>query len=128
MKEGYHQTQFVTGLEGASSPDHFFIITAHNPFGEVAPDEKNDEKNALLLEAIQASKWRCFPITGQCEDHAEAGFGVVCSRAEAIALGKQFRQDAIYEICDDQVVLVDCQETEADEMVGTWSKLQAPTL
>jgi hypothetical protein len=128
MKEGYYQTQFVTRLEGASSPDHFFIITAHNPFGEVAPDEKNDEKNALLLEAIQASKWSCFPITGQCEDHAEAGFGVVCSRAEAIALGKQFRQDAIYEICDDQVVLVDCQETEVDEMVGTWSKLQAPTL
>lgn len=50
-----------------------------------------------------------------------------CSRVEAITLGKEFRQDAIYKICDDQVVLVDCKEIESDEMVGKWSELQAPT-
>ncbi len=127
MKEEYHQTQFVTELERVSPPDHFYIITAHNPSGEVTPDEKNDENNTLLLEALQASKWSYFPVTGQCEDHAEAGFGVRCSRVEAITLGKQFRQDALYKICDDQVVLVDCREIEADEMVGKWSELQAPT-
>ena len=127
MKEDYHQTQFFTQLERVSSPDHFYIITAHNPSGEVTPDETNDENNTLFLEALQASKWSYFPVTGQCEDHAEAGFGVKCSRVEAITLGKQFRQNAIYEICDDQVVLVDCQEIEADEMVGKWSELQAPT-
>ena len=127
MKEEYHQTHFVTELERAISPDHFFIITAHNPSGEVTPDETNDENNTLLLEAIQASKWGYFPVTGQCKDHAEAGFGVRCSRVEAITLGKQFRQDALYEICEDQVVLVDCKEIEADEMVGKWSELQAPT-
>ena len=127
MKEEYHQTQFVTELEQAITPDHFFIITAHNPSGEVTPDEKNDENNTLLLEAIKASKWSCFPVTGRCEDHAEAGFGVRCSRVEAITLGKEFRQDAIYKICDDQVVLVDCKEIESDEMVGKWSELQAPT-
>ncbi|MEO1831102.1 MAG: DUF3293 domain-containing protein [Akkermansiaceae bacterium] len=127
MKEEYHQTQFVTQLERVSSPDHFYIITAHNPSGEVTPDETNDENNTLFLEALQASKWSYFPVTGQCEDHAEAGFGVRCSGVEAITLGKQFRQDALYEICDDQVVLVDCKEIEADEMVGKWSELQAPT-
>jgi len=52
---------------------------------------------------------------------------VRCSRVEAITLGKEFRQDAIYKICDDQVVLVDCKEIESDEMVGKWSELQAPT-
>ncbi len=127
MKEDYHQTQFVTRLEGASSPDHFFIIPAHNPFGKVTSDETNDENNTLLLEAIEASKWNSFPVTGQCEKHAEAGYGIKCSRAEAIVLGKQFRQDAIYGICNDQVVLVDCQNIEADKVIGTWSKLQAPT-
>ena len=127
MKEEYHQTHFVTELERAISPNHSFIIIAHNPSGEVTPDETNDENNTLLLEAIQASKWGYFPVTGQCKDHAEAGFGVRCSRVEAITLGKQFRQDALYEICEDQVVLVDCKEIEADEMVGKWSELQAPT-
>ncbi len=127
MKEEYHQTQFVTVLEGASVPGHFFIVTAHNPCGQIVSDRKNAENNALLLEKIRNSMWPCFPVTGQCEDHAEAGFGVICSRAEAIALGKNFRQDAIYEIRDDQVILVDCKETEADEIVGIWSKLQAPS-
>jgi hypothetical protein len=127
MKEDYHQTQFVTRLEGASSPDHFFIITAHNPVGKVTSDETNDENNTLLLEAIKASKLNSFPVTSQCENHAETGYGIKCSRAEAIALGKQFRQEAIYGICNDQVVLVDCQEIGADEMVGKWSELLAPT-
>ncbi|MGB0644602.1 MAG: DUF3293 domain-containing protein [Akkermansiaceae bacterium] len=137
MKEDYHQTQFFTQLERVSSPDHFYIITAHNPSGEVTPDETNDENNTLFLEALQASKWSYSPVTGKCEDHAEAGFGVRCSGVrcsgvrcsgvEAITLGKQSRQDALYEICDDQVVLVDCKEIEADEMVGKWSELQAPT-
>jgi hypothetical protein len=85
MKEEYHQTHFVTELEREISPDHSFMITAHNPSGEITPDEINDDNNTLLLEAI--------------------------------TLGKQFRQDA----------LVDCKVIEADEMVGKWSELQAPT-
>ena len=123
MNEEYHQTHFIAELEREISPDHSFIIIAHNPSGEITPDEKN----TLLLEAIQTSKWGYLPVTGKCEDHAEAGFGVRCSRVEAITLGKQFRQDALYEICEDQVVLVDCKEIETDEMVGKWSELQAPT-
>lgn len=127
MNEEYHQTHFIAELEREISPDHSFIIIAHNPSGEITPDETNDENNTLLLEAIQTSKWGYLPVTGKCEDHAEAGFGVRCSRVEAITLGKQFRQDALYEICEDQVVLVDCKEIEADEMVGKWSELLAPT-
>lgn len=127
MKEEYHQTQFITVPANPALPPVFFIITAHNPCGEVAPDHQNDENNARLLEDIHASNWNFFQVIGKCEDHAEAGFGVECTRTEAIALGNKFRQDAIYEIRDDQVILVDCKESEADEMVGTWSKLQAPT-
>ncbi len=127
MNEEYHQTHFIAELEREISPDHSFIIIAHNPSGEITPDETNDENNTLLLEAIQTSKWGYLPVTGKCEGHAEAGFGVRCSRVEAITLGKQFRQDALYEICEDQVVLVDCKEIETDEMVGKWSELQAPT-
>jgi hypothetical protein len=95
MNEEYHQTHFIAELEREISPDHSFIIIAHNPSGEITPDEINDENNTLLLEAI--------------------------------TLGKQFRQDALYEICEDQVALVDCKVIEADEMVGKWSELQAPT-
>ena len=126
MKEEYHQTQFVTALEGRFAPENFFIVTAHNPLGQIAPDQQNIENNKALLERVREARWFAFPVTGQCEDHAEAGFGIACSRNEAIELGKDFRQDAIYEIRDDEVILVDCTESESDEVVGRWSQLQAP--
>ena len=57
-------------------------------------------------------------VTGQCEDHAEAGFGVVCSRVEAVMLGETFLQDAIYEIEEEEVRLVDCKGVEGDDLAG----------
>jgi hypothetical protein len=64
-------------------------------------------------------------VTGQCEDHAEAGYGVVCTRTEAIMLGETFNQDAIYEVENDDVLLVDCKGVEGDDSIGAWSALQA---
>jgi len=126
MKEEYHQTQFVTELADKALPDTFYIITAHNPFGGRATAAENEENNARLLQQARNSGWTHFPVTGQCEDHAEAGFGVACSRTEAIMLGESFNQDAIYEVEDDEVRLVDCKGLEADAPIGTWSALQAP--
>ena len=124
MKEEYLQTQFVTELGDQTLPDQFYIITAHNPFGGRATASENEENNARLLQQIRGSGWRHFPVTGQCADHAEAGFGVVCSRTEALMLGETFQQDAIYEVEDDEVRLVDCKGEEGDDLVGSWSTLQ----
>ncbi len=126
MKEEYSQTQFVTGLNEGTTPEHFFIVTGHNPFGGKATEAKNSEMNGHLLQKIRNSGWHHFPVTGQCEDHAEAGYGVVCTRTEAVMLGEAFRQDAIYEVLDDQVILVDCKGKDDDETIGRWSELQAP--
>lgn len=56
MNEEYHQTHFIAELEREISPDHSFIIIAHNPSGEITPDEINDDNNTLLLEAITLGK------------------------------------------------------------------------
>ena len=126
MKDEYLQTRFVTELADQSLPEKFYIVTAHNPFGGRATDTENEENNARLLQQIRNSGWNHFPVTGQCEDHAEAGFGVACSRVEAVMLGETFRQDAIYEVEDNEVRLVDCKGVEGDDLVGSWSALQAP--
>lgn len=127
MKEEYTQTQFTTVLSDQPLPELFYIITDHNPLGRTASDEENQKMSGILLEKISSSAWTNFPVTGQCEDHAEAGFGIACTRSEAIALGREFQQDAIYEVRDDLVILVDCKEQEEDLSIGQWSKLQVPT-
>lgn len=125
MKEEYTQTQFVVGSLEGSVPSHFFIVTGHNPFGEVVSEEENAQMNEILRQQIAAAGWPYFEVTGQCADHAEAGFGVVCSREDAIMLGQEFQQDAIYEVVDDQVILADCKEEEENVQVGRWSELLA---
>ena len=127
MKDEYRQTKFVTELADQALPEKFYIITAHNPFGGKATAAENEENNGRLLQQIRNSGWTHFPVTGQCEDHAEAGFGVACSRTEAIMLGETFRQDAIYEVENDEVRLIDCKGIEGDDSVGAWSALQATT-
>lgn len=126
MKEEYTQTQFTIGLVESPIPLHFFIVTGHNPFGRVAPDEENGEMNEILRQQLANAGWMFFGVTGHCEDHAEDGYGIVCSREDAILLGQEFQQDAIYEVLDDQVLLVDCKEEEEDVYVGRWSELLAP--
>lgn len=124
MKEEYTQTNFVTELAPESVPAHFYIVTAHNPFGGRATEAENEEANAALLQQIRQSGWNHFPVIGQCKDHAEEGFGIECSRTEAIMLGEEFSQDAIYEVQDDVVRLVDCSEKMEDTNIGLWSGLR----
>lgn len=125
MKEEYTQTQFDIGSVDGPVPAHFFIVTGHNPFGRTVSDEENAEMDEILRQQIEHSGRSHFEVTGQCEDHAEAGYGIVCSRDEAIMLGQEFQQDAIYEVVDDKVILVDCKEEEEDVLVGRWSDLLA---
>ena len=123
MKEEYTTTRFVLGDEATEIPVHFFIVTGHNPFGREVGDEENREMNEVLRQQIEHENWSHFEVTGRCADHAEAGFGVVCPRENALLLGQEFQQDAIYEVLDDQVLLVDCQEEEEAIPVGRWSEL-----
>ena len=127
MKEEYTTTRFVLGSADPRIPDHFFIVTGFNPFGHVVSNEENVQMNDVLRQQIEHEDWYFFKVTGQCEDHAEDGFGIECPREEAILLGQEFQQDAIYEVRDDKVILVDCKEEEEDVLVGRWSELLLPS-
>lgn len=124
MKEEYTQARFKTPIADGDLPEHFFIVTACNPFGGQATAEENDENSEKLQQQIRNHGWHHFPATGYCDDHEEPGFGVVCSRTEALMLGESFRQDAIFEVKGGQVLLVDCKAEVEDLVTGQWVDLR----
>ena len=69
-----------------------------------------------------------FPVTGGSADfvHAEPGFGIALNtRAEAVALGRRWRQEAVFWVEDGEVELVPCGDGKTS-VVGAWSDLAEP--
>lgn len=65
-------------------------------------------------------------MTGGSADftHAELGHGIPCSREEALALARQFRQVAIFEVRDGTVFLHSTRSSGLEqEVIGKWSEL-----
>lgn len=107
-------------------PQHFCIITAHNPDGVAVAEEVNTRADAALRREIERLGFAFFSVTGGSPDfsHAEAGYGIECSREEAMILARQFCQDALFEVREGRVILISALlSAEADEEVGLWSAL-----
>jgi len=99
---GFHADYFETcfELEGKMEdlPSSYSIITAYATTGEKWTDEENREADVRLateLDKVGASKWR---ITGYSPSsgHAEPGWAIELPHEKANALGKNYRQHAIY--------------------------------
>jgi hypothetical protein len=69
----------------------------------------------------------CFPVTGGSSDfaHAEPGFGIIADRALIVALGYEFRQEAVFWVEHGEVHLCPCSE-EPSECIGRWEDRLAP--
>lgn len=95
----------------AAAPLH--VITSQDPRGEPQPTERNAVLLADLLRwadaELPAARWwlvtGCDPETG----HAEQGIAVAgLERAAAAAHGARWQQLAIYELRDDELIVVPC--------------------
>ncbi len=107
-------------------PARFFVITAHNPDGVSVPDAFNTRADTSLRKEIESLGFLSFPVTGGSPDfsHAEPGYGIQCSREEALGLARQFRQDAFFEVREGKVILISAlPSAEPDECLGLWSAL-----
>lgn len=124
LKPEYREVRFRCGA--AAWPSHFYIITAHNPDGVAVPEEVNTRADAALRREIERLGFAFFSVTGGSPDfsHAEAGYGIECTREEAMILARQFCQDAFFEVREGRVILISAlPSAEADEEVGLWSAL-----
>jgi hypothetical protein len=124
LKPEYREVRFRCA--SATLPACFYIVTAHNPDGVAVAEEVNTRADAALRREIERLGFAFFSVTGGSPDfsHAEPGYGIQCSREEALGLARQFRQDAFFEIQEGKVILISALPlAEPDEFVGLWRDL-----
>jgi hypothetical protein len=124
----YLSTIFVSKPLEEGWPERFFIITACNP--RSSGDRSSDEKAHVNLRKT-LSRLGCWKhrVDGASPDwkHREKGFAVGgLDLEEAIELGRQFEQNAIFAIESDVVWVVGCFDGSRQELGRFSSRLYQP--
>jgi hypothetical protein len=88
----------------------YAIVTAYNPLGSKASPKENATQDSRLQEELESRGIRPVRVYGCSPDgkHQEPGWAAPLSREDAIVLGTEFRQDAIFYVTGKIVCLVSC--------------------
>jgi len=119
----YLSTYFLADTPSGGWPQDFYIITACNP-GKIVGVEINASADEELRKELNLAGSRCFRITGTSLDlkHQEQGWGVAgLSEERALAIGKQYDQNAIFEITTGILSVIGCLSGERIR-VDNWEK------
>jgi hypothetical protein len=121
MNPEYDNTVFLLPEVPASWPNNFAIITAHNPMDQKLTDSENIRRNQQLAEWAESKIF--IKLIGSSPDrtHQEASFAVECSLKEAIEIGEQFNQRAIFYIRGANLELVKCSSGKS-KILGKFSE------
>ncbi|MFM1885170.1 MAG: hypothetical protein RL026_327 [Pseudomonadota bacterium] len=124
MHPEYAWTAFRVDALPAAWPRSFIIITGWATTGEQWTAAANAAANARLeavLGAIGAWSW---PITGYSPrtGHAEPGWAVELDLEAGLSLGREFVQQAIFEVVDDLLRVWACDTDPPDgQLLGRFS-------
>jgi hypothetical protein len=110
MHPGYFTTHFRDHDEGEDWPQEFVIISAYATTGETWTDEENERADEALEEALKGLGVWAHPVLGFSteSDHAEPSWAARLSLDEARALGRRFRQYAIFHVRGDHLSVTRC--------------------
>ncbi|NRA60226.1 MAG: DUF3293 domain-containing protein [Psychrobium sp.] len=88
----------------------FCVITGCNPLGKLLTASKNYCLNRELAHDLRQLNLSFSPLIAgnKTFSHVENSFKVSCDKAQAVALGRKWRQNAIYWIKDDLLYLLPC--------------------
>ncbi|MCG8602943.1 MAG: DUF3293 domain-containing protein [Verrucomicrobiales bacterium] len=116
----YRRTWFR--LERAIPLSSFAIMTPDNPDGEVVSPETNEKRCREFEEDLQSRGVSAIRLEAGSKDftHRESSYAIDVSLLEAIELGRDFQQVAIFWIESGELLLVDCETTE-QERVALWA-------
>ena len=116
MNPEYFNTIFLISKEPESWPDEFAIITAHNPMDLKLSDNENCLRNEKLLKRINSNVF--LELSGSSPDHShqEARFAFPSKIEEAVHIGKEFQQKAIYYVKVGNLSLVECSTGKIEEL------------
>jgi hypothetical protein len=121
MNPEYDNTVFLLPEVPAVWPDNFAIVTAHNPMDHKLTDSENIRRNQQLAEWAEPKIY--IKLIGSSPDrtHQEASFVLECSLKEAIEIGEQFNQWAIFYIRGENLELVECRPGKS-KILGKFSE------
>ena len=116
----YAPTVFLLEDSPGALPDTFAIITAWNPGDERPSDDVNEAADKNLCSDLVELAGVVFRMTGCSPDlrHQEPGWGAAIHKAQAVALGRKYRQRGIWWIADGDLLLLDC-DTGREERVAS---------
>jgi hypothetical protein len=106
----YFNVRFRGPWPDRSHPDEFAIITAYATTGETWPDERNRAADLELENELRGTGCWMRRLTGHDPEtgHAEPGWAVEIGFEEALAIGRRFKQDAIFWISANRVWVAKC--------------------
>jgi hypothetical protein len=98
----------------AGWPSAFHVITAWNP-KRIVPEPENHAADTRLRTQLEQEQIVHFRVTGCSADlaHQEASWGVIgISLGRAIEIGRQYGQNAIFEVLNGEAFVVSCDNLE----------------
>lgn len=98
-------------------PTPVHVITAWNPFSVELPIAENIERNSRLAERLEELPLLMFPAIGQgsTSTWSEDSIAVIgLDRHDALELGREFEQHAIFEVTDDDLRVLGCFDSWED--------------
>lgn len=122
MNSAYFETRFRTSQAVHEWPREFVIISAFATTGETWTPDQNAAADRLLEAELKARDGWVVRIVGYSPttDHAEPSWAVTMPVDEACAMGRRFRQDAIYHVLDDVLSVTYCAGHAALVVVGSF--------
>ncbi|WP_394131576.1 DUF3293 domain-containing protein [Shewanella maritima] len=113
----YQSTQFLL-TQRLSNHFSFAIITAHNPQGDKLTSCQNRLLDKQLLRTIMQLKRPYRALVGAAPDlsHMEKSWAVFIEKEQALDLGRQFKQHAIYYVDRGKLFLIGCAQPDAQEV------------
>ncbi len=110
----YLDTVFIGTPPATGWPADFHIITAFNP-KTLLLEQEDDAADTHLRTQLELDQIAHFRITGCSADlaHQEASWAIIgISLGRAIEIGRQYGQNAIFEVRDGEVFVVSCETLE----------------
>ncbi len=121
--------QELLGGRVQSKFQDFAVVAAFNSSGE-HPDKTKDKIQArLLAKTLRDRKLEYLKVTLSSPDgkNREPGFAVILPEDDAVDLGCDFKQKAIFWVGGDDVLLVACLTTAmGHERIGSWRDRARP--
>lgn len=105
-----------------------YVLTAHNPGGQVVPDAENALAEARLTAELDRRGLAWWPAAGgdPTWTHVEPGVALIgVSESDAIALGTQFGQEAILKLTSADRRIIACSDQRVT--VTGWSSRSTQT-